>query len=69
MKRASHLVADHLLSQPGGHHLLQGLLFTLGLPGQLGRAVTEPGDVVLHNTRSTGQLQAGSRAILKYFKD
>mmetsp|Transcript_28143 Transcript_28143/g.48826 ORF Transcript_28143/g.48826 Transcript_28143/m.48826 type:complete len:633 (-) Transcript_28143:351-2249(-) len=41
-------VGRHLLGQPPADHLLQRLLLGLRLPGQLGRAVPELGDVVLH---------------------
>lgn len=43
-----YFITDHLLRQPLGDHFRQRLLLALGLPGQLGRSVTEPGDVVLH---------------------
>jgi hypothetical protein len=40
-------IGQNLFCQPAGHHLGQGLLLRLGLPGQLGAAVAESGDVVL----------------------
>lgn len=43
----AHLVIHNFFSQTGRHHLLQSFLFALCLSSQLGRAVTEPGDVIL----------------------
>lgn len=47
MPRPLYLVIHNFLRQARCHHLLQRLLFALRLSGQLGRAVTEPGDVIL----------------------
>mmetsp|Transcript_7419 Transcript_7419/g.11195 ORF Transcript_7419/g.11195 Transcript_7419/m.11195 type:complete len:256 (+) Transcript_7419:638-1405(+) len=43
-----HALDLHLLGEPAPHHLGQGLLLALGLAGQLGCAVTEPRNVLLH---------------------
>ena len=42
------LVGGDLLGETAGDHLGEGLLLGLRLPGQLGGAVTEARDVVLH---------------------
>lgn len=43
-----YFITDYLLGQALSHHFSQSLLLTLGLPGQLGRSVTKPGNIVLH---------------------
>lgn len=56
-KPGAHLVIHDTFSQPWGNHFLQRFLFALRLPGQLGRAMTKPCDVILRKDNKINNLK------------
>lgn len=66
---STHLVIHNFFSQAGCHHLLQRLLFALGLSCQLCRAVTKPCNVILEEQQRDTLSQKKSNPFSKLIRN